>query len=478
MVLKIWNKWKLTNEIIVFEKDKFMSKNINLQVFQENEIKLKKWEDFKIKLYTEVSWKTVKNIILVKIKKLEKINSFIEPLISNIWNQIKSLNKNFFLNLDKVNINIESKHMIEELFMWNLYTFDKYFGNDKKSKNKYWLIIKEKSRNEEEFENMKESIYIARDLINEPNNYLTTVEFEKFIKDKYSKDKNIKIRTIVWNDLQKQWLNGVYSVWQWSINEPRLIILEYKWSKNKQIDFWMIWKWVCYDTWWYNIKPTWYMEWEKSDMWWAASILWTFNYMTKTKSSKNIVVALPIVENVISQNAYKPWDIIKLYNWKTVEIQNTDAEWRLILWDWLSYVEKNYNPNYIFDMATLTWAQIIALWFKITAIMWNNKWLNKKIQDISWKVKERTWELPLFDKYFESYDSDIADFKNLWAGKYNPGCIGAWLFLKQFVDNKNWVHFDIAWPSWNFISSSVDELYWTWSTWHWVRLLINVINNL
>jgi leucyl aminopeptidase len=165
-----------------------------------------------------------------------------------------------------------------------------------------------------------------------------------------------------------------------------------------------------------------------------------------------------------------------MYNWKTVEIGNTDAEWRLILADALSYIEKNFKPEYIFDFATLTWAQIIALWNKIAAALWKNENLIKKIQKISWQIKERVWELPYFQPYFESMKSEIADMNNVAGWKYWPGTITAGLFLGQFVKNKNWVHFDIAGPTGIF--KWKDPLYWPWATWFWVRLGINIVKEI
>jgi leucyl aminopeptidase len=135
-----------------------------------------------------------------------------------------------------------------------------------------------------------------------------------------------------------------------------------------------------------------------------------------------------------------------MYNGKTVEIGNTDAEWRLILADTLHYVEQQYKPTYVFDFATLTGAQIVATGTSISAILWRNSKLNQQFQQKSFELKDRVRELPYFEPYFRKHKSEIADMNN-HGGRMGPGSITAGLFLWQFISMDNRVHFDIAGPS-------------------------------
>jgi leucyl aminopeptidase len=162
-----------------------------------------------------------------------------------------------------------------------------------------------------------------------------------------------------------------------------------------------------------------------------------------------------------------------MYNWKTVQIQNTDAEWRVVLADVLSYVEDKYNIENIFDFATLTGAAIIALGTEIIAVMWRNEKIIKNIQNVWFNIKEYAWELPLFKNYKKHIKAEFADIKNLWKWR-EAGTISAWLFLWEFVKNKNWVHFDIAWPN---IRKS-DPLYWTGWAWIGIRLAEKILSSL
>ncbi|MCX7985281.1 MAG: leucyl aminopeptidase, partial [Bacteroidetes bacterium] len=151
------------------------------------------------------------------------------------------------------------------------------------------------------------------------------------------------------------------------------------------------------------------------------------------------------VENVISGESYKPSDIIKIYNNKTVEVLNTDAEGRLILADALAYASEK-NPELIIDLATLTGAVVTALGLGYAGIFSNDNDFLQQILEISKQTNEKLWHLPLPDEYKQLLESDIADLKNL-GGSWG-GAITAALFLKNFINkNQKWIHIDIAGPS-------------------------------
>lgn len=460
--------------VFLYDKDnkKFASKIV--EKYFKDEMKFEeKDQQMVVWVIAEAGKKWFNHNIIVKFRDIKKLCVMTEDVAIAVWSIIQKINNSFYIDLNDKSIPDNIRCLLEDMFALNLYQFNKY-----KSKNnsKFNLVIWDKKRDVVLFKNLVDSLKLTRDLVNEPAIEINPKSYTEKILKMYEKNKSVKIEIIKGKDLVKRWLNWIYSVWKASDYDPVFVILKYKWSNAKWFDFWLIGKWVCFDSWWYNIKPTWYMEDMKSDMAWSASVLWAFDYLVKMKSKKNIVVWLPLVENMVSDEAYKPWDVIKMYNGKMIEVWNTDAEWRIILADALSYIDQEMSPKYMFDIATLTWAQVIALWMKIAAVFSKKSSLVKKIQKLSWEINERVWELPLFTPYFKSYKSEIADFMNCWTSRMEPWTINAWLFLFQFVKNANYVHIDIAWPSWNF--KWRDELCWNWASWFGVRLLIKLVEQL
>ena len=433
-----------------------------------DKFKFKTWEDFSIENIDNILDNgKIEHNILVFIRNEKKFEEQLENIIAWIWDIIIKTNEKFSLSFKKLKINPKLQKYFIELLAHKLYKFEEFT----KEKNKYSINI-DTDIDTKITENKIESIYFARNLMNKPWNRLNPETYENIIKKTFEKNKNVKIKVIKWKELYEMWAEWIYSVWKWSIHEPRMIVLEYtkqKWSKYNAL----VWKWVTFDTWGNNIKPTNYIEDMYLDMWGSAVVLWTFKHLVESWYKKNLVCWVWIVENKVSHNSYLPGDILKMYNWKTVKVWNTDAEWRLVLADVLSYVEKQYDINYIFDFATLTWAAIIALWWDIGAIMWRNEKLLKNIQDMSWENKERFWKLPLYKWYKKLLKDNEADLNNI-AKWWAAWTITAWLFLAEFVKNKNWIHFDIAWP-W---MTKKDKNYWTWGSWFWIRLAIDILQNI
>ncbi|MGB5090673.1 MAG: aminopeptidase, partial [Nitrososphaeraceae archaeon] len=160
----------------------------------------------------------------------------------------------------------------------------------------------------------------------------------------------------------------------------------------------------------------------------------------------NVIGIIPAVENMPSGTSYRPGDIIKMYNRKTVEVLNTDAEGRIILGDALSFAVKTFAPKAIIDMATLTGAAIIALGTNVAALVGNDDDLVTKILEYSNQTGEKIWQLPLFEEYKEQLKSSNADMKNI--GGRSAGAITAAAFLSNFVEDTPWVHLDIAGTAW------------------------------
>lgn len=317
------------------------------------------------------------------------------------------------------------------------------------------------------------NIILARDLGFMPSNELYPESFANIISS--TKFKNTKIKILDSNKIEKLWLWLIHNVWKWSSKKPYMVVLE-RIIDKKLPTIWLVWKWITFDTWWIQVKPGDSMYEMKWDMCWAATTFATMKELDDKDLNVNVVAALPMAENHISWEAYKPSDIIKWYNWKTVDIIHTDAEWRLVLADGISYISDNYNLDKIISVATLTWACMVALWFRYAWVMWNDKELINKFLDYSENNFEKYNKLP-FDNYFiEKTKSKIADLENLnrWVFAWST----MWAaFLSNFLMNdEKYTHLDIAWTSLNWFEPHGYTV--KWMTWFWVDSISSIIKNL
>jgi len=184
----------------------------------------------------------------------------------------------------------------------------------------------------------------------------------------------------------------------------------------------------------------------KCDMSGAAAVAATLITTAKLKPDVRIVGVIPLVENMISGSATRPGDIITSYAGKTIEIGNTYAEGRLILADAMSYTLKQYKPDIMVDIATLTGACVMALGEKIAGLFTLDDPLAEAIVDSGQKTHERIWRLPLPEDYKELLKSEFADTNNMSSSRWG-GAITAALFLSGFTEGTRWAHIDIAGPA-------------------------------
>jgi leucyl aminopeptidase len=242
-------------------------------------------------------------------------------------------------------------------------------------------------------------------------------------------------------------LRGILAVGKGSSSSPKLIIIEYSGSTENEKPIVIVGKAVTFDTGGISIKPSEKMDEMKYDKCGGCNVLGIMKAVSDLNLNTNVIGMIPAVENMPSGNSYRPGDIIKMYNRKTVEVLNTDAEGRIILADALAFAVKTFAPKAIIDMATLTGAAIIALGTNVAALVGNNKELIMKIIDFSNQTGEKIWELPLYDEYKEQLKSSTADMKNI--GGRSAGAITAAAFLSSFVEDTPWIHLDIAGTAWN-----------------------------
>ncbi len=288
---------------------------------------------------------------------------------------------------------------------------------------------------------LRSSIYLARDLANRPGNDLTPEALASAARDMAEGVGNIRVTILGPKELQKEKCGGILAVSRGSAEEPRMIVLEHRPKKPKK-SIVLVGKGVTFDAGGISLKPASGMGWMKFDMAGAATVIGVMRTIAELDLPIKVVGLIPTAENLPSGTAIKPGDIITMASGKTVEVDNTDAEGRLLLGDALHYAAR-FNPDVIFDFATLTGACVVALGHECAGIMGNDPALAEELKKLGEDVGERVWPLPLYEEYFPYLKSDWADMKN--AGSRWGGALTAGAFLQQFVPEKvSWVHFDIA----------------------------------
>jgi len=245
--------------------------------------------------------------------------------------------------------------------------------------------------------------------------------------------------------LEKQGFGGILSVGKGSNAEPRLVTLEYK-PKNTKKTIALVGKGITFDTGGISIKPSKSMADMKFDMSGAADVLGIMRIASRLKLPVRLIGVLCLAENTPDGGAYKPGDIVWTKSGKTIEIDNTDAEGRVVLSDGL-YHATTFKPDVIVDMATLTGAAVVALGDVACAVLGNSQPAIDAMVEASKASGEKVWQLPLWDDYAEDIKSQIADMKNVGQPGM-AGTIAGAMLLKEFVGDTPWVHLDIAGVAW------------------------------
>lgn len=295
-----------------------------------------------------------------------------------------------------------------------------------------------------ERELISRGVWLARDLVNEPSNVKTPEYLAKTAWD-LAQQLDLTCSILGRPELERQGFGALLAVAQGSICEPRLIVLEYHGGTEGEQPVALVGKGVTFDSGGISLKPGEGMDQMKMDMAGGATVLATMATIARLQLPINVIGVVPAVENMPSDRATRPGDIVTSLSGKTIEILNTDAEGRLILADALTWV-KEKNPQLIVDLATLTGACILALGHHASAVLGNDEDLLDALQQAGECVDERLWPLPLFEEYAEQIKSTVADVKNI--GGRPAGTITAAAFLQKFVDETPWAHVDIAGTAW------------------------------
>lgn len=252
----------------------------------------------------------------------------------------------------------------------------------------------------------------------------------------------IKVRILGVPEMQKLKMGGVLGVGKGSAFPAKFIVMEYFGGKKGEAPTVLVGKGVTFDTGGINLKPGDSMLGMNMDMSGGAAVIHALAAAARLKVKKNIVVLVPAVENMPSGTSYRPGDILRSMSGKTIQVDNTDAEGRIILADALTYA-KRYGPALVVDVATLTGAAVVALGERASALFTQDRNLEQRLRELGETSGDYVWPLPLWDDYDAEIKGTFGDVSNLGKTRWG-GAITAATFLKQFADGYPWVHLDIA----------------------------------
>jgi len=287
---------------------------------------------------------------------------------------------------------------------------------------------------------MAEATNLARDMVNEPANYMTPSDMAETAK-RLAETYRLELNVLEREQIQKLGMGALLGVAQGSRQPPKFMVLHYRGGDSSEIDVALLGKGITFDSGGISIKPSAKMDEMKGDMAGGAAVMAAISAIAQLKPKINVVAIIPATENLPSENALKPGDVLTAMSGKTIEIISTDAEGRLALADALGYARK-FNAKSIVDVATLTGACRVALGDVCTGAFTNNQELVDKVIAAGAEAGELIWQMPMYDQYKEQNKSNVADIKNV--GGRLAGAITAALFLAEFAGDTPWVHLDIA----------------------------------
>jgi leucyl aminopeptidase len=361
--------------------------------------------------------------------------------------------------------NYEKVKAMTEAIIMTTYNFDKYKSDKKEIVLEDVRVIFHEEQdliklNEavEEGRLLAEGNLISRELVNEPANILTPYALSKKAQQ-LGIEHGFQVQVYNKEEIKNFGMESFLAVGKGSSNEPKLIVMRYMGDPdNKNNILGLVGKGLTFDAGGYCLKTPGSMWTMKSDMGGAAAVIGAMSTISKKKLKKNIVAVVAACENLISGDAYRPGDILSTMNGKTIEIINTDAEGRLTLVDAVTYIIRKENATKVIDIATLTGAVGGAIGSAATGVVTNNDEFYSLLEEASLGCDERVWRFPTFDEYKEKIKIGNADLVNS-TGPVGAGAITAGLFIGEFVEDKPWIHLDIAATS--FASQTPNREYFS-----------------
>ncbi len=288
------------------------------------------------------------------------------------------------------------------------------------------------------------AVSLARDLVNTPPGHLPPTALAEAARS--AMGKNVKVEVLDEKALTAGGFGGILGVGQGSVNPPRMVHLSYKGGRGaKKVA--LVGKGITFDSGGLSLKPPASMETMKSDMGGAAAVIAAVSAIAELGLKVDVEAWVPMAENMPSGTAIRPSDVLTLRGGTTIEVNNTDAEGRLVLADAIARACED-SPEILIDAATLTGAQLVALGNRVCGVMSNDDALRASVVDAAGRAGEDMWGMPLPPELKKGLDSLVADMKN--SGPREGGMLTAGLFLQHFVaDGVRWAHLDIAGPAYN-----------------------------
>ena len=321
-------------------------------------------------------------------------------------------------------------------------------------------------RYEQRWAPVVEGVSLTRELVTEPANIIYPETFVERVRASV-KGSGLEVEVLDRAAMEKLGMGALLGVAQGSAREGRLLVLKWNGGSKGGQPVAFVGKGVTFDTGGISIKPAAGMEAMKWDMGGAGAVVGAMKALALRKAKAHIVGICGLVENMPGGNAQRPGDVVTTMSGQTVEVINTDAEGRLVLADAVTYVQRNFKPSTIVDLATLTGAILISLGHEWAGLFSNNDELAAKLQAAGEESGDKLWRMPLAEPFDRLIDSPIADMKNV--GPREGGSITAAQFIQRFVDNGvKWAHIDMAGKAW---SDKASATYDKGATGFGVRLL-------
>ncbi|MFO7739657.1 MAG: leucyl aminopeptidase [Desulfatiglandaceae bacterium] len=328
------------------------------------------------------------------------------------------------------------------------YRFDRYETKtppDKKPTLEKLTLMLEKPKPAQEryaaLEKVAQGVFFTRDMVNEPANILYP---EKMVdRARCLEELGVEVEALGAEKMKKLGMGALLGVGKGSAQEPKLLVMQWKGASASIKPVAFVGKGITFDSGGISLKSgsdVWRM---KGDMAGAAAVIGAMKALAGRKAKANIVGVAALSENMPSGTAQRPGDIVTSMSGLTIEVLNTDAEGRLVLADALWYTQDRFQPQCMVDLATLTGAKVTALGFEYAGMFSNDDSLASKLMDAGLVEDEKLWRMPLDKAYDKDIESDIADMKNMGAGRA-AGAIAAAVFLQRFVNDVPWAHVDMA----------------------------------
>lgn len=401
---------------------------------------------------------------------VEKLGGYIYPQIETNNAKVSIVNNIETLDFEDAAACITSGIILKS------WTFDKYFTKKHTSKiSSITCITNYVQINEYKYKTLlsiDDCVLNVREMVTEPANVMNSENIKDIAKN--LKELGIEVRIIDQKEMAKMGMNALLGVNKGSANPPYTIIMEYMNGEDDGNIVALVGKGVTFDAGGISLKPANKMAEMKGDMTGAAVVINTVRSLALQKSRVNVIGAIGVVENVISSTAQRPGDVVQAMSGTTIEVDNTDAEGRLVLADVLWHVQERYGPNVVIDFATLTGAIQVALGHEFAGYMSNSDELSQHLEKASRNVGEKIWRLPLHKSYEPDIKSDIADIKNVGCGR-GAGSITAAMFLQHFIKKSTkWAHIDIAATEWDSKDRALSQ---KGATGFGIRLMNDFIKN-